>query len=45
MLQARTIVPPYRGKESLDSKGQPTGEQPGSAKAETESATENNRPA
>ena len=42
MLRARTIAPYLYGEESLDSTGQPTGEEPGFAKAETESATENN---
>jgi hypothetical protein len=39
--------PHYRGacaKESPDSTGQPTGEQPASAQAERDSATENDRP-
>jgi len=45
MLQTRTIVPGLPGKESLDSAGQSTGEQPDvfiCLKA-IESATENNR--
>ncbi len=41
-LQTRTIVPIHLGKESLDSVGQPTGEEPAFAQAKRESATENN---
>ncbi len=43
MLQARTIAPNLFGEESLDSTGQPTGEQPGLVQTGTESATENYR--